>query len=83
MLIEETIYTTIMGLFGSPLNLGIFIFVMFMGLAILFRLGEGAMFVVMVGVMFLVFEFIPELMLPVGLGIGLMFGLALIKITRG
>ena len=83
MIIEEMIYSTMMQLFGNPLNMGIFIFTIFMGFVILFRLGEGAMIVVMIAVFFLVASFIPELILVIGISVGIMFGLALIKITRG
>lgn len=83
MVIEEMIFTTMMQLFGNPLNIGIFIFVIFMGLAILFRLGEGAMVVTMIAVFFIVAGFIPEMKFIIGIAVGIMFGLALIKITRG
>ena len=81
--IEAVIYDTMMMMFGNPLNLGIFLFVIFMGMAILFRLGEGAMAVTMIAVFFLVAGFIPEMKFIIGIAVGIMFGLALIKITRG
>ena len=83
MPIEELIFGTMMQLFGNPLNLGIFVFAIFMGLVILFRLGEGAMVVTMIAVFFLVGGFIPEMKFIIGIAVGIMFGLALIKITRG
>lgn len=83
MLIESTIYNTIMQLFGSPLNLGIFIFVIFLGLAIIMKLNESAMLPVMLGASVLVIIFIEPLRLLLALGLGIMFGLALIKATRG
>jgi len=83
MLIEATIYNTIMQIFGNPLNLGIFIFVIFLGLAIMMKLNESAMLPVMLGAVILVIVFIEPLRLLLALGLGIMFGLAMIKITRG
>lgn len=83
MEIEATIFTTVMQVFGNPLNLGLFIFVIFLGIAIIMRLNESAMLPVMLGVVILVVAFIEPLRLLVALGLGILFGLALLKITRG
>lgn len=83
MLIEQMIFDMLMGMFGNPLNIGIFLFVIFMAIGIFLRLGSDAMLVMMIPTLFAVFVFIPALRLIIGLGIGMMFGIAILKSIRG
>lgn len=83
MLIEQLIFDMFLGMLGNPLNLGIFIFVILMSFGIFMRLGGDAMLVIMIPTMFVVFAFIPQLRLIIGIGIGIMFGIAILKATRG
>lgn len=83
MLIEQMIYDMMMGMFGNPLSIGIFLFCIFMAFAIFMRLGSDAMLVMMIPTLFAVFVFIPQLRLIIGLGIGMLIGIAILKTIRG
>jgi hypothetical protein len=83
MEIESLIYSGLLQLFGGPLFMGMFMFVMFMAMIVLLKVNETAAVVIFVPVLFIMFEVIPQLKILTAIGIGLLVGLAIIKMTRG
>jgi len=83
MLAEDMIYTAILGLFGNQLVLGVFLFVALLAMMVFLRINETAMLVIFEPVLFLMFCFIPELKIIAAIAMGLLFGVAILKMTRG
>lgn len=83
MPVETLISSMLLGIFGSPLNLGIIVFFVFIAIAGFLRIHSSAIFILFIPISFLVFEFIPQIRILAALVIGIIFALALIKITRG
>jgi len=81
MLLEAIFYEQIMIMLG-PFIAGLIVLLFFLGLGIVLRLNSDAFIAEMIGAFFLVFAFIPELRLIVGVGLGILVGMGLLAIVR-
>jgi hypothetical protein len=71
------------GIFGAePVLAGLFVFLIFAVLTLIFGLGMLIGSVVLIPVLFLVFETIPDLRIIVAIFMGLIFGIGLSRIVR-
>jgi hypothetical protein len=83
MLFESMFYDMLLGITGNPIIIGIAVFMIFLIFAVALRIGQDALFVLMIPVFILVGLFIPQIAILMVIAVGLVFGLALIKLTRG
>lgn len=70
------------GLFGDPLLMGIFLFIIFFIFTFIFGLGLLVGSVVLIPALFLVFEWIPQGQIILAIILGLIFGMALNRLIR-
>jgi len=70
------------GLFGDPLLMGIFLFIIFLIFTFIFGLGMLVGSVVLIPALYLVFEWIPEGQIILAIILGLIFGMALNRLIR-
>lgn len=72
------------GIFGGAdiALLGVFVFMIFFILTLVFGLGMLVGSVIIIPVLFVIFEWIPDLKIVVALIMGLMFGMALNKLVK-
>ena len=70
------------GMFGDPLLMGIFLFIIFLIFTFIFGLGMLVGSVVLIPALYLVFEWIPEGQIILAIILGLLFGMALNRLIR-
>jgi predicted benzoate:H+ symporter BenE len=83
MLMESLFFDTFLAIAGNPIIIGIAIFLIFVIFAVAMRIGNDALLILMVPIFILVGVFIPQLAILMVIAVGVTFGLALIKLTRG
>lgn len=82
MEIEKMLYDTVMSMFGSPILVGIFVFAFFLFLGIVLKLRGMALVIVMFLALVIDMSFIPEFRIIAGIGMGIIIGLAALKLVR-
>ena len=70
------------GIFGSPLLVGLVGLLFFLMIALALKINFDSMVVVMIPVLFVVFGTVPQLQIIVGIMMGVLIGLGLIKWFR-
>jgi len=70
------------GIMGDPLLTGLFIFLIFFVLTMVFGLGMLIGSVIIIPSLFAVFQYIPELRIIVAIMCGLIFGIGLHKLVK-
>lgn len=81
MVFEGMFYDAIIAMLG-PYIAGMLVLLFFVAMGIILRLTPDAFIAEMIGAFFLVFCFIPELRLIVGVGMGLLVGIGILSVVR-
>jgi len=82
MQIETTIFNGLLSIMGTPLALGVFFLMIVLAFCIFCRINEGGIIVIMIGAVVVASCFIQNILIIVGIAVGIAFGLAMLKIMR-
>jgi hypothetical protein len=82
MLFESMFYDMFMGIAGNPFIVGITTFLILIAFIVVLKIGPEAGAVILIPTFILVGLFIPQVAILMVIAVGVIFGLALIKITR-